>query len=121
MGYLSNSLNIDLHIGTGSSRRTLYKRIAVCFIATYTSVLTALAVVLAFSQNIMKFPAVTLCVTLSYLTLHTISALVTYLLTTKSFHHGWDPDNIVFPIMTTFVDLMGPVTLSTISILLLTE
>ncbi|MEM2347305.1 MAG: magnesium transporter [Sulfolobales archaeon] len=121
MGYLSNSLNIDLHIGTESSGRTLYKRIATGFIATYTSVLTALVVVLAFSQNLMRLPIVTLSVTLSCLTLYMVSAIITYLLTIRSFYHGWDPDNIVFPIMTTFVDLMGPITLPTIATILLPE
>lgn len=120
MGYLSNSLNIDLHIGAGESKRTFYRRSAAGFVAAYASVLVALALISLFSHSALpRFLMVVSSVTLSCAALFSASTIATYLLTTTSFRHGWDPDNIVFPIMTTFVDLMGPVTLSTVAVLLL--
>lgn len=121
MGYLSNSLNIDLHMGLEGSKRTFYRRSLTGSVATCVAVLLAL---MALSMSPPYIPLrllrVTLSVTLSCLTLYAISTIITYLLTTISFHHGWDPDNLVFPVMTTFVDLMGPIVLLLISSQLLT-
>lgn len=120
MGYLSNSFNIDLHIGVEKPERAFYRKSLVGSIATYTSILIALIATSTSSLlTPLKFLRIALGVTMSCLALYFISAFITYLLTTISFRHGWDPDNIVFPIMTTFVDLMGPVVLLITTSLLL--
>ncbi|MEM2208009.1 MAG: magnesium transporter [Sulfolobales archaeon] len=120
MGYLSNSLNVDLHIGTDRYRNTYYRNSVAGLMATHASVLTALAAVTIFSKSALsRALTIALGVALSCLILYLVSTLITYLLTVVSFHHGWDPDNLVFPVMTTFVDLMGPVILTVIAIHLL--
>lgn len=113
MGHLGNSLNIDFHIGAESPKKSYYEESFAGFIATYSSILLALFLsstpLLVNSVRILKVAGV---VTISCLSVYSLSTLTTYFLTTLTFKHGWDPDNVVFPVMTTFVDLIGPVVIS---------
>lgn len=113
MGYLGSALNIDFHIGVESPEKSYYEESIAGFIATYSSIM--LALILSSMPLVVDYVKVAKTigvVTASCLCVYTLSALITYLLTTLTFRHGWDPDNVVFPIMTTFVDLIGPVVIS---------
>ncbi|MEM4757102.1 MAG: magnesium transporter [Desulfurococcaceae archaeon] len=113
MGYLSNSLNIDLHLGVENPRSAFYGKTLVGLAATYASIILALVLTSPSSLLLVfRFIGIITCITISCIAIYSISVVITYLLTTMSFNHGWDPDNLVFPLMTTFVDLTGPIALS---------
>jgi len=106
MGRLGNMLNIELHVkGSANTRR--YRRESLLeAIATFISILAAYTVILATSGPGM-FTVSTLSITISFILVYSLSAVTTFYLTTISFKHGWDPDNVVFPLMTTFADFTG--------------
>lgn len=120
MGYLGNKLNIDLHIGADKPARSFYTESATGFLATYTSIIGSLVLVIApFTTEFARLLRVVSAVSTACLAVYLISSTITYFLTIFTFRNGWDPDNVVFPVMTTFVDLTGPVALSTIGRFLL--
>jgi len=66
-----------------------------------------LAVSLAGGAPLWRLAVSLAIVTLSFAIVYFLSALTTLYLSESSFRHGWDPDNIVFPLMTTFADFNG--------------
>ncbi|MEM4623756.1 MAG: magnesium transporter [Desulfurococcaceae archaeon] len=113
MGYLGSALNIDLHIEAEVPVKSYYEESAVGFIATYFSIMLALTLSSTpLVVDYVKLARIIGVVTASCFSVYVLSMLITYLLTTLTFKHGWDPDNVVFPVMTTFVDLIGPVVIS---------
>ncbi len=120
MGYLGSKLNIDLHIGVEEPTSSFRGDAISGFIATYTSIATAGIIVTLISPiALVKTALFVLTITLSVLIVYTLASTTTYILTVFSYREGWDPDNIVFPIMTTFVDLLGPIVVSTLGLVLL--
>lgn len=106
MGHLGNMLNIELHVkGSADTRRYRVESLLEA-IATFISILAAYTVILATSVPGMLTVS-TLSITISFILVYSFSAVTTFYLTTTSFKHGWDPDNIVFPLMTTFADFTG--------------
>jgi mgtE-like transporter len=119
MGYLGSVLNIDIHIGYKKPYSAFRGRVFIGFIATYASILTAsLISLLASPIEPIGVALFLLVVSLSTIIVYTSSTAITYYLTIYSYRHGWDPDNIVFPIMTTVVDIIGPATISLIGALI---
>jgi len=120
MGHLGNELNIDLHIGAETPEKSYRDEAIGGFIATYSSIMIALALsTIPLATSYLKVAVVAGVISVSCTIVYSLSTLVTYMLTMATFKHGWDPDNVVFPIMTTFVDLMGPTTVSLIGSLIL--
>jgi len=120
MGYLGSTLNIELHLGFRDPKSTYSTEAKLGFIVTYVSILIALILLTAVSRlPEYGFLANIAALTLSLAVVYLAASLLTYTLATLTFKHGWDPDNVVFPVMTTVVDLMGPVVLSTIGSLIL--
>lgn len=120
MGHLGSSLNLDLHLGEEVPWLKYRGELLKGLTASYVSVTLALSLSIAPTPpGAWKSISLYATLTLSSLSVYTLSSIVTYMLTKATFKHGWDPDNVVFPVMTTFVDLMGPITLSTIGALLL--
>lgn len=121
MGHLGNELNIDLHIGAETPEKSYRNEAIVGFIATYSSIIIALALsTIPLATSYLKVAVVAGVISVSCTMVYLLSTFVTYMLTMVTFKHGWDPDNVVFPIMTTFVDLMGPTILSLIGSFALT-
>lgn len=113
MGYLGNELNIDLHIGVEKTSRSYYGNAVLGFFATYSSIIIALFLTaLPTGSWFTSIARVLGVVSLACMIVYALSTVVTYWLTIQTYKHGWDPDNVVFPIMTTFVDLMGPTVIS---------
>lgn len=111
VGFLGNTLNIDLHVIGYKKLSDYLSRCVVLLPSVAISVLFASAaagVVNRFSH----FSLSIIIIAAALFIVYTISSVVTYYLTVESFRHGWNPDNLVFPLMTTFVDLNGPLTLS---------
>ncbi len=118
-GYLGSSLNISLHVGEESPYKLYRRELVVGLAATYTSVMLALALSTAVFTEPARLLRVVASISASLLVVYAAASMATYYLTVTSFHKGWDPDNVVFPIMTTFVDLLGPVAVSLIGALIL--
>lgn len=106
MGHLGNTLNIELHVKGSADIRRYRRESLVEAMATFISILAAYTVILATSVPGMLAVS-TLSITISFILVYSLSAVTTFYLTTTSFKHGWDPDNIVFPLMTTFADFAG--------------
>ncbi|MEM4488204.1 MAG: magnesium transporter [Desulfurococcaceae archaeon] len=121
MGYLGSKLNLILHLKGEKPVKTFYRESVAGFIATYISILLALILVSIPSSifSLGRILRIMWSVTIAFAAIYSVSATITYFLAILSFHHGWDPDNLVFPIMTTLVDLTGPIALSIISSLIL--
>lgn len=120
MGHLGSTLNIDLHLGEESPWTKYRGELSRGLIASYISITVALSLsMVSTPPSIWKLLGLYLVVTLSSLSVYLSSSTVTYALTMATFKHGWDPDNVVFPIMTTFVDLVGPVVLAFIGLIIL--
>lgn len=113
MGHIGNIMNIELHIRGRLSHREYRRRILVEAAATFTSVLAAYVVVLASGSGSTWAPSL-MVVSSSFIIVYFLSAFTTMYLTLESFKHGWDPDNIVFPLMTTFADFNGYLVVSLI-------
>jgi len=108
MGHLGNRLNIELHVKGEVSPREYWRSTLAEAIATYSSIIVALlAVSLASGAPLWRLMVSLAIVTLSFAIVYFLSALTTLYLSESSFRHGWDPDNIVFPLMTTFADFNG--------------
>lgn len=106
MGHLGNKLNIEFHVkGSADTSRYRWESLVEA-IATFISILAAYIVILATSAPGM-FAVSTISITMSFILVYSLSTVTTFYLTTISFKHGWDPDNIVFPLMTTFTDFTG--------------
>lgn len=116
VGFLGNILNIDLHlVGHKKLKDYLYK-CAILFPSVSASVLFAGAVVGA--VNGFPYFSISVAIIAAALSVvYAISSIATYYLTIESFRYGWNPDNLVFPLMTTFVDLNGPLALSLLVLL----
>ncbi|MEM4718000.1 MAG: magnesium transporter [Desulfurococcaceae archaeon] len=120
MGYLGSSLNIHLHV-SGTSPGRVYNRDAVAGLASsYLSIMLAVLLSLApFHIVFNKSMKVVLVASISSVSVYVLASTITYILTKLTFKNGWDPDNVVFPVMTTFVDLVGPLIVSLMAILVL--
>ena len=120
MGYLGSVLNIDIHIGYEKPYLAFRGRALIGFIATYASIFAA-SLISLFASPIEPIGVALflLVVSLSTIIVYTTSTAITYYLTIYSYRLGWDPDNIVFPIMTTVVDIIGPATISLTGALIL--
>ncbi len=116
MGVLGNSLNVKLHLGFENSLHEYVddsKTVALAiFVAVLVSILVVSGVTLTSPHSI---GIGVLVIGLSFPVLFTLSSLLTFYLTQVSFKMGWNPDNLVFPLMTTFVDLNGPLIVSSVA------
>ncbi|WP_448579357.1 magnesium transporter [Thermosphaera sp.] len=115
-GVLGNSLNVKLHLGVENSLRKYVGDMENVAVATFTAILLSMLVVSALTLTSAHSVGLgVLIVGLSFPLLYTASSLLTFYLTQVSFKKGWNPDNLVFPLMTTFVDLNGPLIISSIA------
>ncbi len=116
MGVLGNSLNVKLHLGVENSLREYAGDLKNVAFATFTAILLSMLVVSGLTlTSLFNIGMGVLVVGLSFPLLFTVSSLFTFYLTQVSFRRGWNPDNLVFPLMTTFVDLNGPLIVSSIA------
>ncbi|MGB9828148.1 MAG: magnesium transporter [Thermosphaera sp.] len=116
MGVLGNSLNVKLHLGVENSLREYAGDLKNVAFATFTAILLSVLVVSGLTlTSLFNIRMGVLVVGLSFPLLFTVSSLFTFYLTQVSFRRGWNPDNLVFPLMTTFVDLNGPLIVSSIA------
>lgn len=84
---------------------------------TFTAIILSIIVVSALTSTpVGEVVLSALILAVAYPLIFTLASLLTYYLTKTSFTKGWSPDNIVFPLMTTFVDLTGPIVISSIAL-----
>ncbi|MCY0868224.1 MAG: magnesium transporter [Desulfurococcus sp.] len=106
MGHLGNTLNVRLHV-EGRAELALYSRQAfIEALGVYVSTLTAFTVIATLGV-VGNLALSLMTVSLVFLAVYVLSSLITFYLTLESFRHGWDPDNLVFPVMTTVADFLG--------------
>lgn len=116
MGVLGNSLNVKLHLGVENSLREYVDDSKTIAIATIVAVLVSILIVSGLTLTSIQSVGISvLIIGLSFPVLFLISSLLTFYLTQVSFKMGWNPDNLVFPLMTTFVDLNGPLIVSSVA------
>jgi mgtE-like transporter len=116
MGVLGNSLNVKLHLGVENSLRKYVDDSKTIAIATIVAVLVSMLIVSMLTLTSIQSVGISvLIIGLSFPVLFLISSLLTFYLTQVSFKMGWNPDNLVFPLMTTFVDLNGPLIVSSVA------
>ena len=116
MGVLGNSLNVKLHLGVENSLREYVDDSKTIAIATIVAVLVSMLIVSGLTLTSIQSVGISvLIIGLSFPVLFLISSLLTFYLTQVSFKMGWNPDNLVFPLMTTFVDLNGPLIVSSVA------
>ena len=116
MGVLGNSLNVKLHLGVENSLREYVDDSKTIAIATFVAVLVSMLIVSGLTLTSIQSVGISvLIIGLSFPVLFLISSLLTFYLTQVSFKMGWNPDNLVFPLMTTFVDLNGPLIVSSVA------
>lgn len=116
MGVLGNSLNVKLHLGVENSLHKYVDDSKTIAIATFVAVLVSMLIVSGLTLTSIQSVGISvLIIGLSFPVLFLISSLLTFYLTQVSFKMGWNPDNLVFPLMTTFVDLNGPLIVSSVA------
>ncbi|MFZ8790872.1 MAG: magnesium transporter [Thermosphaera aggregans] len=116
MGVIGNSLNVKLHLGVENSLHEYIDDSKTIALTTFVAVLVSLLTVSGLTLTSIQSVGISvLIIGLSFPILFLTSSLLTFYLTQVSFKMGWDPDNLVFPLMTTFVDLNGPLILSSVA------
>jgi len=116
MGVIGNSLNVKLHLGVENSLHEYIDDSKTIALTTFVAVLVSLLTVSGLTLTSIQSVGISvLIIGLSFPILFLTSSLLTFYLTQVSFKMGWDPDNLVFPLMTTFVDLNGPLILASVA------
>lgn len=116
-GIFGNDLSIKLHLGSHSPLRSQLQTLRQVGLTTFTAIILSIIVVSALTSTpVGEVVLSALILAVAYPLIFTLASLLTYYLTKTSFTKGWNPDNIVFPLMTTFVDLTGPIVISSIAL-----
>ncbi len=111
-GILANKLSVSIRFGREYGReaaRTFINSIIILVLASL--IFTPVPIVLS-STSLGLVPYITSIVVLTLISSYTMLSVISYLVSTIAFQRGLDPDNIVFPIITTMGDMLGPLALT---------